>query len=451
MSRARSMSVDHGDAFQLEASAPERLDADSARGESTRPEEGQADTPLLKSDPGSPILRMLVCSSLASLAMGGLLVLACFSNVFNVPPSLSYPPLSPPYPPLQTPYSPAPSPPLPLLSPPAIPQFLLGSGRAPRLVFAQGCVGSTIVGRILFRLITMYGGGPVAGGGMPLERYCTPSFCWIQTDTDCSQFMFAAVNEAVARGEPLRWESTKQRKNCFFQQALLTLDQANAERAFVVRTQHAMEARNLTWVSNPPPLSSESASAFLSLGARIVYLKRENVLDRTVCTVRDCFPEGKLLGFPVYSDGQRANLCFERRLSNVTTLATFSNPTHLVQHLRELISSSRDELALVRSWWKGTAVEAVTYEALMAFEHGDMLTSASEWFRLLRSLDYEFPSVASVATALKNTGLSDSRQAPGTHAHVIHNFLAVRDAVHASGDERLIGMLRESAPSTTPP
>ena len=131
--------------------------------------------------------------------------------------------------------------------------------------------------------------------------------------------------------------------------------------------------------------------------------------------------------------------------SNETTLAYFPDVRSVVAELRKAEIKNQENEHRVRSYWKssGSAVETVTYEALTAFEYGDMDTSAGEWFRLLRSLGVVFRSVASVAAALESTGLANSRPPPGTHAHVVYNWMAVRDAVRATHDPGLIGMLRD--------
>ena len=51
-----------------------------------------------------------------------------------------------------------------------------------------------------------------------------------------------------------------------------------------------------------------------SLGASYSGIYRQNVLDRCICEVRDCFYAAKDFGFPVFAaNGTRTDLCFERR------------------------------------------------------------------------------------------------------------------------------------------
>jgi hypothetical protein len=257
----------------------------------------------------------------------------------------------------------------------------------------------------------------------------------VTSDTNCSKYSRA-------------WE-LKQKKNCYWQQVLLTHKPAEAEGLFVHHQQRAIQglATNSTWLSNPSKMwfPDSMARAFISLGARIVYMKRANLLDRLVCAVRDCFLAGLGPHYPVFSDGSRAELCFSRRHSTETTLAYFPDVHSVVADVREYERQNEAEERRVRSLWtrSDSSVETVTYEALSAFEYGDMQTSASEWFRLLRSLGVVFRSVASVAAALEMTLYANSRPPPGTQAHVIYNWMAVRDAVRATHDPGLIGMLRD--------
>jgi len=51
-----------------------------------------------------------------------------------------------------------------------------------------------------------------------------------------------------------------------------------------------------------------------SLGASYFGMYRQNVLDRCICEIRDCFYAAKDFGFPVFAaNGTRTDLCFQRR------------------------------------------------------------------------------------------------------------------------------------------
>ena len=297
----------------------------------------------------------------------------------------------------------------------------------PRLVFALGCSGSTAVMSILYKLITAIGVKPLGGAC----RECKDGFT-VQRGAQC--FTHVGSN----------WEATKERKNCFFQQALLSLPRDQAESAFIAQTYAAVQAHNASWVVLSSFLSVRMARAFVALGTHAVYLERANLLDRLVCVVRDCFRTD--FGHAVYRNGTNATLCFTRRfLPSVTTLARFPDPDLLIARAQTLRAENRHYRAKLSSWWASAGdhtLEAVTTEALTAFQYGDMQTSASEWYRLLRSLRVVFPSVASVANTLRNTGMWNSRRPPSTQASTIYNWEAVREAVLRSGDSELISMLR---------
>merc|ERR1719163_1295151 len=59
------------------------------------------------------------------------------------------------------------------------------------------------------------------------------------------------------------------------------------------------------------PLWTEVASDLKDMHTHVVYAKRENLLDHAVCKVRDCF--SSTYGVPVDADGERSDLCFNRR------------------------------------------------------------------------------------------------------------------------------------------
>merc|ERR1719162_1614775 len=55
----------------------------------------------------------------------------------------------------------------------------------------------------------------------------------------------------------------------------------------------------------------DTAPTLKRMGTKVVYAKRNNTVDHIVCEVRDCFRDD--CGFPVDKNGERSNLCFDRR------------------------------------------------------------------------------------------------------------------------------------------
>ena len=165
----------------------------------------------------------------------------------------------------------------------------------PLIIYAEGCSGSTIIGKLTRLLLSEVGIWTMSGGtkkGFKATR-----------DTDCQKWLH---ND---------WESTKENKNCFLQKALLLAkasgkisseSRANIERAFISDTQDAVQKKRKRWLVNPPPLTDAMAESFKALGGRVVHMYRENILDRMICEVRDCFSGPPKGSFPVYLNGSRA-------------------------------------------------------------------------------------------------------------------------------------------------
>ena len=145
------------------------------------------------------------------------------------------------------------------------------------------------------------------------------------------------------------------------------------------------------------------------------------------------------------------SLCIGRRSHpEVTTLAHFQHPAYLITKLKKEQRQNTAAGHRLRSLWGSTrtTVNSVRYEALTAFEYGDMATSAGEWHLLIQSLGIGgFETVAKVATALNKTSFADSRSRPGSQAESIYNWDEIRGAMMTTGDESLVNMLRTQKPT----
>lgn len=295
----------------------------------------------------------------------------------------------------------------------------------PRLVHSRGCSGSTFVGRVLFKLLELTVPEVTPAGG------------------SCRNATHCHATCEMCQGTS--WESLSAERNCFLRNALAERRQDAGELA-VQRTNAAVNRCNRTWFvkAGSHTLSDGMLQELRRLRAFTVWMERENVLDRMVCEVRDCFYPTSF-SFAVFPNGSRADLCFSRRRNaSVKTMATLYTPS-LVASLRRKLQSNRDELARVRRTWP--AVARVSYERLAAFEYAAyphaLATSAREWSELLAALGVDAGGVDAVAAALRASGLARTRHQVGVHSEVVHNFAAVKRVLRASGDSSLISMIRE--------
>ena len=89
-------------------------------------------------------------------------------------------------------------------------------------------------------------------------------------------------------------------------------------------------------------------------------------------------------------------------------------------------------------------VQSVTYEALTAFEHGDVETAAKEWTKVLLSWGLERVPHAWVVAQLRESDLYGTRVKPsgGSQRAAIYNYDAVRDVLLASEDVEVRRLIR---------
>jgi len=128
----------------------------------------------------------------------------------------------------------------------------------------------------------------------------------------------------------LRWEAFKPVNNPFYTPKAgmthaiknLAMEAARANKTLLVKCE-------------PPRLRFAMLSVLKQLKFKAIYYERNNVLDRLVCNVRDCFSTTST-SYPVLaSSGKKTDLCFQRRYSNVTTKAFLDTRT-LAKQLRSL-------------------------------------------------------------------------------------------------------------------
>ena len=276
---------------------------------------------------------------------------------------------------------------------------------APLLINARGCSGSTITMSIANELLARLGVKAISGGWSSWARehhfsnHNTSGICAAQINS---------FNSSV--------ESFKIKKNCFFT-AALEHNPETAQRAFVEQTAEAISRAGGTWVANPTFhwAQSNMTAAVVALGGRVVSMARANVLERFACQVRDCFPGAVEIGQSIdATTGMSSKLCFERRQNKNGTIEIKADiyVKDLVARLRQALLDQRKDRGMLTSMGF-VGVQSLTYEALTAFEHGDLQRSALEWAKVFASwgLARRVP-LAWVEAALRDSEYNGSRSAP---------------------------------------
>ena len=178
------------------------------------------------------------------------------------------------------------------------------SPAAPLLVFSEGCSGSSSLGRMISRLLRMEG----------IHTYNLPATDWDWEVCHKDKNQFYNKHEGMAT-------AMKQ---------LVRAAQQN-ETTLVIKCEVYLLTKMLSSGGND---DHNVLEALKGLGTRAILFWRSNVLDRYICTVRDCFRSSDK-EYPVTVDGKRTKLCFKRRRSNTTVKAVL-DPSRLTEKLKEM-------------------------------------------------------------------------------------------------------------------
>merc|ERR1712086_970810 len=108
---------------------------------------------------------------------------------------------------------------------------------------------------------------------------------------------------------------------------------------------------------------------------------RKNLLDRVVCSIRDCFPGCSACGYPVFAvNGSKANLCFKRRETGAKIKAHIGSIESMIKHIRHGEKQLQGKLKAFDFPFQ------VTYEDLTGLEYTDedsvWDTSLNAWTRM---------------------------------------------------------------------
>lgn len=162
------------------------------------------------------------------------------------------------------------------------------------------------------------------------------------------------------------------------------------------------------------------------------YMYRKNILDKVVCSVKDCF-SGSAFGYPVFAvNGSKANLCFNRRESGAAkTKAYIDSIESMVERIRHLEKVLQGKLKAFDFPFQ------VTYEDLTDFEYTDedsvWSTSLNAWTRMLST--YVANNWTSEDTKLLKDMMHPMRNTRNMshHEDVIQNYQEVFEALRKAG------------------
>lgn len=200
----------------------------------------------------------------------------------------------------------------------------------------------------------------------------------------------------------------------------------------VARQQNATLLINSDLRSGSGPTMQALLPTVLELRVPLAHVARENVLDRFVCAVRDCFPTRSPGSYAVCS-GKRSELCFQRRsapLQSCPLHQAHLNASDVASHLGMM-----ERMRLADHKWlvdRGltTAARPISSERLLAVQYSDDEVAASgvsEWLELLRTFGVAGATHATVDACARR--YRASRAPPSVQSGTIHNDAEVRLAL----------------------
>jgi hypothetical protein len=319
--------------------------------------------------------------------------------------------------------------PLSLLPIPAPPEE-----QPPMLIFIMaGCSGSSATGHMLRMLVN-----------------CTKG--WKDYDNS------SGARQLGEEWQGFHGEAFKEKKNPWFQKLKEKHPDWNTTQLWKqtleewlgdVRSENQtyfVDATRIAAVLNDPELAD------LLRDIPIVPARRTNLIDRAICSVKDCMDHDEL-GYPVYK-GKRSDLCLARRrelkgADDELDYKAWLDVNVLQDHLEGMMGRDEEPNAI----FGRELPQEVTYDKLMQVEYpdsdatGEFDDGVREWMTLLDGLQVRDVSSESVATCLRPSIGNWHR--PFSHKDEVVNFEEVKELLCKGGKEELCAMLRE-APEEAP-
>lgn len=156
---------------------------------------------------------------------------------------------------------------------------------------------------------------------------------------------------------------------------------------------------------------------------------RENVLDKAVCAVRDCFQD--TFGYPVFAvNVTKTNLCFKRRQSDAKIKVFINDTGKMVKYIRSREENSQNHFKAFDFPFK------VKYEDLTGFGYTDEESVwEASWDTWSRMLSTYVDNWTSEDAKILNDMMRPMRNTRNIsyHEDVIQNYDEVFEALRQAG------------------
>jgi len=172
-----------------------------------------------------------------------------------------------------------------------------------------------------------------------------------------------------------------------------------------------------------------------NMGARFAFTYISNVLDRAVCSARDCFLKGAPIGYQVFHNGTRADMCFNRRHIDEKVMANFDTDK-LHSYMEDKKRDNEDRIGMFTRSFSPSTFAA--YEDLFEFEYSrseeTLKKSVHAWTDLLRN----FGDINKTTVEAALMPYWDTRPKIQPHSTVIFNIEEVKGSLLESPFETFL-------------
>jgi hypothetical protein len=141
--------------------------------------------------------------------------------------------------------------------------------------------------------------------------------------------------------------------------------------------------------TNPGFLAKDNVTiGLIELGFKFAHTFRSNILDKMVCSIRDCFVGGEKIGHPVWVNGTASHTCFARhRLPSEKVKAYIDDIPALIREMRKREKEIENHIKAYSSVvYLG---KSLSTEELFAYEYTSyqdvFVHSQNAWSQLISS------------------------------------------------------------------
>ena len=254
------------------------------------------------------------------------------------------------------------------------------------LVFEGGCSASTAVGRFIEKIIIAHN----------LQRYDRVGFEFMDIRGKKARYKNPVYYELVNKTEYVN----------------STADEILLDSVEIAKKEAEELGQLFYFKAHNPKVKRENRKRMDEIGVVYAGVYRHNVLDRCICTTKDCFATAA--GYPVYQhNGTKASACFDRRKEDLPVLTHFVDPTSCLEH------SFKQQKRI-----KKEDFPSVSQESLFEFEYTDsdeaFNRSKDAWMKLLGAFLSTALDERNVIKVLKE--YRGSRSLPKPHKELVSNY-----------------------------